>query len=90
MLRSDYFPIFFKCKNPSHATINPRANIAIEIIAKTQFSVKKYPCEPNVKYKSADIVVTKTNSAGITMNLTFIFFERKKDATAIIVIEAIN
>ena len=49
-----------------------------------------YPLGDNVRYASADKVVTKTNKAGITINLTFLFFVKKKEETVIIEIDAIN
>ena len=49
-----------------------------------------YPLGDNIRYASADKVVTKTNKAGITINLTFLFFVKKKEETAIIDIDAIN
>ena len=50
----------------------------------------RYPLGDNVKYANADKVVIKTNKEGITINLTFFFFVKKKDETVIIDMDAIN
>ena len=70
LLMEDYF--FLITLKPSQDITNATMIRIIEIIAKIQFPVKKYPVLENIPYNSAEIVVIIMNSVGIIKN--FILF----------------